>query len=273
MDVATVYDGWKTKVLNLAKVDPPQVVGDGQCVSLVVNNDQSYTSALFPDAVWEDVMSPVASALELADKSNRYLTWVENNHADVNQLPSQGDIMVFGATPAEGYTNTFANAAGHCGVCDSSSSSAYCLLQQNAPASGASPNITNYPWNFRPCLGWYTINPQDAPDTAADTSETPEVGTIDLPANEARASLTLHIDQDNTPFSLYPADGPYVPKNVKIMPNGQPAIIVPAAFEGGITYENVTYKGDGVYVVDTQDFGVGAIWTTGSKITVTGASA
>jgi hypothetical protein len=150
------YETWKASVLG-------QVIGDGQCVSLVVNNGRSYTAALFPGISWEDIMPPVASAYQLANKSNQYLNWVANDVNDANQLPSQGDIMVFGPTPAAGHTDQFVNPDGHTGVCESANSNGYNLLAQNSPSTGDAANITYFAWDYRPCLGWYTIVVQTAP--------------------------------------------------------------------------------------------------------------
>lgn len=126
-------------------------VGDGQCVPLV----NAYAQKLFPKENWSVTLGNVKSAKQLFKSANaKYFQKIENNHSDPNQLPKQGDIMVFDETPHAGATNTFKNPDGHTGVCDSASSSGYRLLQQNAPSNGAPANVTNYPWNFRYCIGW-----------------------------------------------------------------------------------------------------------------------
>lgn len=147
------YAQFKASVLG-------KVIGDGQCVALIHNNAQAYTECLFPGVTWTSILPSVVGAKDLAGHSSKYVTWVVNDHSNAKQLPVQGNIMVFGATPAAGYTNTFANPYGHTGVCDSASSTGYTLLQQNAPNSGQAVNITTYSWKFRPCLGWFVIVPQ-----------------------------------------------------------------------------------------------------------------
>jgi len=160
------YQGWKASVLG-------KVLGDGQCAAVVVNNDQSYTAALFPGVNWESVFAPVESAKQLlTDNNTHYLVAIENDHNDPNQLPQQGDIMVFDSTPSAGYSDAYDNPYGHTGVCDGASSAGYTLVQQNAPYFGSPVNVTTYPWHFRPCLGWlrpvsvsvpeyYTVQPGD----------------------------------------------------------------------------------------------------------------
>ena len=151
------YQDFKGSVLN-------RVIGDGQCVSLVVNNDQAYTEKLFPGVNWETVFTPVAGAKQLFAVANpQYFDKIANDHNNPGQLPQQGDIMVFDATPQAGYTNTFNNPYGHTGICDSASDSGYALLQQNAPLGGEAVNVTSYPWRFRPCIGWLRPIPQTPP--------------------------------------------------------------------------------------------------------------
>lgn len=130
-------------------------IGDNECVSLIVNNPSAYSEQLFPGVVWTSIFNPVSGARQLLDAVNtKYYQKVTNDHANAAQLPPQGAVMVFDATPHAGYTNTFNNPYGHTGVCDSATSSGYYLLQQNAPASGQAVNVTFYPWSYRPCLGW-----------------------------------------------------------------------------------------------------------------------
>jgi hypothetical protein len=71
---------------------------------------------------------------------------------------------------------------------------------------------------------------------------------------------TLHLSASNTPFHVYPDDGPYEPADAK----GE---IIPAKF-GGLSYTIIADKGNGIYVINTADFGQGAIWTSGSNITI-----
>jgi hypothetical protein len=227
-----VYNSFKSSVLG-------KVIGDGECVALV----RAYITDLFPDVDSYTVMPQVDSAYQLADKSNSYITWVVNDHSDAGQLPSQGDIMVFGPTPEPGYTNTFNNPDGHCGVCDSASPTEYVLLAQNSPNTGDPANVTSFPWKYRPCSGWYTIN-----------------GGTPIPPPSGQ---TIFLPPTTGPWHLYNVGGPYnpaVPADVK-------GLLKPSEF-GGLTYSIVADRGNGVYTIDTEDFGQGDIWTNGSSVVI-----
>lgn len=267
MNLESAYQSFKQKVLN-------QKIGNGECVALVVNTPQAYVESLFPDIPWESIIAPLTppndGALFMAAKGNQYLTWVENDHNDPNQLPPVGAIMIFGATgpeasktaPGGPYMNQFDNPYGHAGINDGADSNGYTLLQQNSPTLGAVVNVTHYVWKFRPCLGWYIPNLPQSKDSVLEPSEQT------APTQSGPVGKTLHIAQDNNPLHLYPEDGPYVPSNVMRMSTGAPCIVVPGLFEGGIDYIIVADKGNGVYVVDTEDYGRGALWTQGSDITI-----
>lgn len=152
------YQQWKASVLG-------KTLGDGQCVAVVVNNPQAYAEALYPGVNWTEIFKPVPAAKDLfADANSKYFTAIANDHNDPNQVPHQGDIMVFDATPSAGYADTFSNPYGHTGVCDGANSSGYTLVQQNAPAFGAPVNVTTYPWKFRPCIGWLRPVSLDIPE-------------------------------------------------------------------------------------------------------------
>lgn len=236
-----MYESFKASVLG-------KVIGDGQCVSLVVNNSSAYVEHLYPGVSWPSVMPSVASAYELAGKSNTYLAWTVNDHNDVNQLPEQGDIMVFGPTgPDLPSVDKFNNPDGHCGVCDSASSSGYALLQQNAPAFGQAANVTEYAWDFRPCLGWYH------PTNAA----------LPFPA-PAPTKQTITLPESTGPWHLYKEGGPYNPNN----PANVLGLIEPEALHEALTYPIVQNLGNGIYVIDSEDYGRGALWTNGSTVVI-----
>lgn len=146
-----LYQAWRASVLANGA---PQV-GDGQCVSLIVNNSRAYVEYLFPGHSWTTLIAPVVGAKDLPGAFNPlYFEWVANDHNNPNQLPPQGAIMVFDATPQAGYSNTYPNPYGHDGVNDGADSNGMNLLQQNAPGFGQGPNVTHYGWKVRPCLGW-----------------------------------------------------------------------------------------------------------------------
>jgi len=242
MSAAATYANWKAGVLG-------HVIGDGQCVALVVNNPRSYTAALFPGVSWPSIMGSVDGAKDLASKGNQYLTWIENDHNNPNQVPEQGDIMIFGATPQAGYSNQFNNPYGHTGVCESASASGYALCQQNSPASGAPANVTNYPWKYRPCLGWYR----------------PNVGGNPAPApSPAPSGQTITLPKTTGPWHLYVEGGPYNPNN----PADVKGIIDPRAFQRDLEYPIVASRGNGVYTIDSEDYGRGDLYTNGSDVVI-----
>jgi hypothetical protein len=159
-----------------------------ECVTLV----WAYAASLFPTVSIKDTIT-LGNANTLFSNSNpTYFEKIVNNHADVNQLPNQGDVMVFGATPEAGYTNTFNNPDGHTGVFDSATPTQYSLLQQNSPYTGAPANVGTVSWKYRPCIGWLRPIVQNPP--------APTVQTVTLPA-------------DNTFWHLYHVGGPYVPSS------------------------------------------------------------
>lgn len=241
------------------------VTGDiGECSQVPI----SWAMFLYPGVKWQDLFPPVNSAKQMFDKFNdKYFLKIVNNHVDVNQLPMPGDIMVFDATPAKGYSNTYQNPNGHTGVCVSASPSGYTLLQQNSPASnvydakgklikpGSGCNDTSFPWKYRPCLGWLrprnlapTIPVPPTPVTSGNVGK-----TIHLPAKNADGS------PDNS-WHLYHEDGPYdYPHAI--------AVLNPAQF-GGLDYQILADKGNGIYAIQTQMFGRGAIWTMNTNATI-----
>lgn len=238
------YSDFKSSVLG-------KKIGDGECVALVVNTPQAYVENLYPGVSWPNIISPVGSAKDMAGKSNSYLTWVPNDHNNPNQVPQQGDIMVFGATPASGYTNTFNNPDGHTGVCDSASPSGYALLQQNAPAFGQAANVTNYPWRFRPCLGWYH---------PASSGPVPAPAPTPPPLQNGNVGRDLFLPPTTGPWHLYNNDGPYTPSKAK-------GLLAPSQY-GGLHYTIVADKGNGIFVINTQMFGQGSLWTSGSDVVI-----
>lgn len=237
MSQQSTYQAWRNAHLG-------QVVGDGQCVAALDGNNESYSAALFPGVNWTAIFTPVNGAKDLAGHSNNFVTWIANDHNNPNQLPEQGDVMVFGATPASGYTNITNNPYGHAGICDSATTSEYALCQQNAPHNGSPLNITSYPWKYRPCLGWYRTNLGSPVADEAVAITASKAQTITLPAN-------------NTFWHLYEPNGPYTPSHAK-------GVLNPAKYDG-LTYTVLGQKPGGIYIVKTEDFGEGALWTNGTN--------
>jgi hypothetical protein len=217
-----------------------------ECVTLIWD----YAAKLFPSASIKDTIT-LGNANTLFTNSNpAYFTKTVNNHNDVNQVPNQGDIMVFGGTPSPGFTNQFPNPYGHSGICDSASRSGYSLLQQNSPTTGAPVNVTSYPWLYRPCIGWLT--PINANASAPAPQPVTSVGQ------------TIHLPQTTGPWHLYNDNGPYNPNN----PADVKGLIVPANYSGGLTYPIVGDKGGGIYIINSEDYGQGALWTSGSDVQI-----
>jgi hypothetical protein len=218
------------KILTVQGITNPYGV---ECVTLCWD----YANALFPGVSIKDTIG-LGNANTLLSTNRTYFTPVVNNHNDPNQLPSAGDVMVFGATPADGYTNTFVNPDGHAGICDSASPSGYSLLQQNAPTTGDAVNVTNYPWNFRPCLGW--LHPE-AEQAAPAPVPPPTVQKVTLPAYVAS-------------WAAY--------KIGSLMRKGtsdQVGTLLPSRY-GGLTYDVVSWIGNYAVEIDTQAFGKVDIW-------------
>lgn len=152
MSEASIYQGWRNTVLG-QKIT--QVAGETnpygvQCVTLVWD----YVHILFPTILLKNSISLGNADTVFANSNPVLFAKVINDHNNVNQLPIQGDIVIFDKTPIKGYTNTFSNPNGHIGICESSSSGGYSLLQQNAPNEGQNINIAEYSWKYRPCIGW-----------------------------------------------------------------------------------------------------------------------
>lgn len=144
-----IYQEWKPTVLG--KVLNVDGVDNGQCTQVAL----SYGLALFPDKTWQELFPPVPAAKDMfATYDSTYFEAIINDHTNLSQLPQQGDLLVFDATPQDGYADTYNNPYGHIGICDGASARSYVLLQQNAPQFGSAVNLTVYPWRFRPCLGW-----------------------------------------------------------------------------------------------------------------------
>src|SRR4051812_22791428 len=119
------YSTFKASVLG-------KVIGDGQCVSLLVNNPQAFVEQTWPGVSWTTIVAPVSGAKDLFTAANpAYFEKILNDVNNPNQLPQQGDGLIFSQTPYPGYTNTFNNPWGHFGFCDKADSSGYWLLQEN----------------------------------------------------------------------------------------------------------------------------------------------
>lgn len=230
------------------------VKGDaGQCSQV----PESWAMTEHPGVALGDLLPQLgadAGVKDWAGKSTKYYIWIENNHADVNQLPLPGDIGVSGATPAKGYTNKFKNDDGHTWVFGSASPSGYTAIQQNAPQDGQGVNETGYPWNYRPVLGWFREVAAAAQPTVAVTA------AAVAPVNSVHVDRTLHLPASIAEWHVYNVDGPYDLAHAT-------HVIKPKQF-GGLSYVIQRDLGNGIYVIHTEDFGDVAIWTQGTVATI-----
>lgn len=240
----SVYQDWKSRVLGHS-------IGNGECVALVVNNPQAYIEALYPGVPWTQIIPPLAApndgAKFMAGKGNQYLQWIPNDHNNPNQVPVQGDVGVFDGTPAPGYTNQYNNPAGHTGVFDSASPAGYWLTNQQVGTLAA----TNFwPWKFRPCIGWYhPVSPGTTPPPNPAPAPAPVPG-----------GRTIFLPPTTGPWHLYNVGGPYNPPQAK-------GILVPSQF-GGLTYNILNDRGNGIYTIQSQMYGQGDLWTNGSDVVI-----
>jgi hypothetical protein len=148
-----MYETFKTEALAQGKYLTVQGITNPygvECVTL----DWAYANFLFPGvSIKQSITTGNANTL-FADANPVQFTKVLNNRNDPNQIPPQGAIIVFGATPAEGYSSTFKNVNGHTGIVDSATTKGVYILQQNAPAIGEGVNVEFFNWNYMPCIGW-----------------------------------------------------------------------------------------------------------------------
>lgn len=251
------FTAWKNSVLGQV-LDSDGVKGDtGQCSQVPV----SWALYCFPGKKWSDLLPAIGSDKGVDDwagKSTQYFTWIENNHSDVNQLPLQGDIGVSGPTPSKGYSDTFTNSFGHTWVFDSASVSGFTAVQQNAPHFGDKVNDSSYGWHVIPVLGWFrAVNA---------VASAPVPAPSPAPTNSVNVGRTLHLpakNADGSPDSVWHVYNPNGPYDIPHATN----ILDPAKF-GGEAFPIQKDLGNGIYLINTQDFGQKAIWTKGTNATI-----
>lgn len=245
------FTAWKNSVLGKV-LDVDGVPQDkGQCSQVPV----SWAMACFPGIKWSELLQPLGSdagVAEWAGKSTKYFTWVENNHADIHQLPPQGAIAVFGPTPAKGFINQFKNAFGHAGVIDSASSSGYTLVQEDAPNKGQAVNDSSYPWNLNPCLGWFLPANHSAP-----------VPVPPKPVMSSMVGKTINFAVTNKFVPVWNVGGPY---DYAHHTHG----LDPNMFKRTLSYEILQDLGNGLYVINTIDWGHVVVSINGVAATITG---
>lgn len=245
MSQQSIYQNWKPTVMGKQLNVDGFKADTGQCSQV----DLSYGEALFPGVPWYTLFPPTSSAKNFgAVHNDKYFEWIENDHSNPNQLPEQGDIMVFDATPQVGYTNQTNNPDGHTGVYDSANQPGYNLLQENAPSYGQGVNITTYAWKFRPCLGW--LHPR-----LSDTNPTPPSPTDEsLIGKEVwlHAVPQWHVYPVGAQPILANAKGYLIPRNYNHGPNGQPGLTYPivgvSKYPNTVTIPTDTYGNVDIYL-------------------------
>lgn len=140
------FNSWKTTRLS-KPLDIDHAFGD-QCVDVAMD----YSQWLF-NKPWQQILG-YGNAKDLFNTSSpSFFTKIVNNHGDPNQLPKQGDIAIFGATPTNPY--------GHLGIVDAASPRGIDLIQQD----GFNPKGVVFekfrPWSASPCIGW--LRPKTSP--------------------------------------------------------------------------------------------------------------
>lgn len=139
------YDVWKSKVLNGPPLDVDNS-GDDDCVDV----SKDWAQYLFPGVSWVNSIG-YGNAKDIY--ANASTTYFDKIPYTKGFIPQQGDIGVFDATPAPGYTNTFNNPYGHTGVIDSANTTSYAMVQQES-GTGTPPRLATWLWSYRPPIGF-----------------------------------------------------------------------------------------------------------------------
>lgn len=205
-----MYNNWKNSVLGV-RLDVDGAFGT-QCVDTAL----SWAMCNFPGVAWPVLIPPVDGAKDMFSKYNStYFTRVANDHNNPNQVPPQGALAIFGASPKPGYTSTYANPYGHVGVVDHTDANFIYLVQQDAGIANGAVQLRPRPWRYTELLGW--LIPKTAPTPAP----------LPPPASgDARIGKTLY---------LHPVPSWRVYR-VGDKPSGTNAIGVlrPSAYESGL---------------------------------------
>jgi hypothetical protein len=157
-----MYDSFKNSVLGFG-LDIDGAFGR-QCVDPIL----AYGSALFPGVHWSVLFNtPVGSAKNMFDKANeKYWVKVLNDHKNANQLPPRGAIVVFAASPEQGYTSTFSNIDGTVGIVDSADSKYIYHLHQDSSEARPTVRLKQRAWRYTRCIGWLIPRAQVVPTPA-----------------------------------------------------------------------------------------------------------
>jgi hypothetical protein len=151
-----MYETWKQSVLGpppkfLTEVDGITNPYGIECVTV----DWSWANYLWPTIPIQDTISTGNAATLFANANPQYFEKIQNTGgANVNVTPQQGDIAVFGATPAAGVSNTYVNPDGHTGVVDSWSNIGVMLVEQDGSAQSLPVHIKYVPYAYDPLIGF-----------------------------------------------------------------------------------------------------------------------
>lgn len=164
--------------------------GDWDCVDMA----KSWAVFLYGD--WVNTIGYGNAKDLFYGASDYYFDKIVNDVNDPNQLPQQGDIMMFDATPHAGYTNTYNNPYGHTGVLDSADGNGYTIIAQ-ASGTGQVAHLDTKPWKYRPCIGW--LRPKDlTPAPAPEPTPEPQPEPAPAPQPEPTPTTTTNSGQTTT---------------------------------------------------------------------------
>lgn len=214
MNLQQVYQVWKNSVLGVG-LDIDGAYGK-QCVDVVL----SYGQAVFPSVHWQVLFPPVPCAKEMFNTYNpTYFDRIVNDHNNPNQLPQPGDIAIFDASPAEGFTSTYANPEGHTGVVDHADSEYIYLVQQDGSDPNTKVSLKQRAWRYTPCLGWLRpkVNVQASPAPSQGDSR---IGKT-LYVHGVRAKAVVRVGANPIPQNIY---NYLLPGNFREGPHGQPGL-------------------------------------------------
>lgn len=235
MDIKQKYAAWKPAVLGLG-LDVDRAYGN-QCVDV----DLAWGVYLFPGVAWSTLFPPTPSAKNLFDTANPvYFEKIANDHNDPNQLPQQGDIAVFAASPEAGYTSKYRNEDGHTGVVDKADSQYVWLTQQDGSENQSVVQIKQRPWRYTRCIGWLR------PRVTAAVISPASSGPVNHPLIGKQVWLKPPVKNAGNGWSVY-RRGQYPDRAKRIGalrpdwfnngPGGQPGLIY--HIEGVSQYANV----------------------------------
>lgn len=146
------YAAWKSSVLGtfittVAGIKNPY---DVECT----NVDWSWANYLWPNVPIIQTITTGDARTLFDAASSQYFTKLKNNGGSTPDItPQQGDIAVYGATPADGFTNQYKNDDGHTGVVDSWDANGLTLVQQDGSQQSLPVQTKYRPYSYAPLIG------------------------------------------------------------------------------------------------------------------------